>query len=263
MAIFMDQEEKNVTLNNSPAMRITVFVSVALVSYSCALITPFHLRHPGLFDPSSIAAEPHHRQHAARLRRKAVSQVATCAQIASGAVTSPADYGADLTGVNDTSWAFSKAVAALVALAPTSRTNDQGMIDLGGAALDLKSGIYLISSPVVLPPGYANFKLRSGSLVAGSAFPPDRYMVEVGGSCSGGGTTPGVSAKNCNTDVDIESLTLDGRATAFGGLLVNHTMNVNVGPALMIYGWTGVGISLQGSGAGCHLLALLRRHVAS
>jgi len=152
--------------------------------------------------------------------------------------------------VNDTSWAFSKAVAALVALAPTSRTNDQGMIDLGGAALDLKGGIYLISSPVVLPPGYANFKLRSGSLVAGSAFPPDRYMVEVGGSCSGGGTTPGVSAKNCNTDVDIESLTLDGRATAFGGLLVNHTMNVNVGPALMIYGWRGVGISLQGSGAG-------------
>jgi hypothetical protein len=52
-----------------------------------------------------------------------------------------------------------------------------------------------------------------------------------------------------NQLVDISHLTLDGRRVAAGGVLVNHSMNVNIGPAIMVVGYTSMGISLEGSGA--------------
>ena len=49
--------------------------------------------------------------------------------------------------------------------------------------------------------------------------------------------------------VDVSHVTLDAGRHAYGGLLVNHTMDLNIGPAIMIVGYTGAGISLPGSGA--------------
>ena len=60
---------------------------------------------------------------------------------------------------------------------------------------------------------------------------------------------PGLKAGNCNSLVDISHVTLDGRRIAAGSLLVNHTMDVSIGPAMMVVGYTQVGISLAGSGA--------------
>lgn len=37
---------------------------------------------------------------------------------------------------------------------------------------------------------------------------------------------------------------------AWGGLQVLNTMDANVGPAIMVVGFSGIGISLAGTGAG-------------
>ena len=77
--------------------------------------------------------------------------------------------------------------------------------------------------------------MTRGTLVAGSPFPANTFMLSVGAgakSCDAP-PTPGLKAGNCNQDVDLSHLTLDGARNAYGGILVNHTMNVNVGPAIM------------------------------
>ena len=45
-------------------------------------------------------------------------------------------------------------------------------------------------------------------------------------------------------------MTIDGSNVAWGGLLIQDTMNANVGPAVMVVGFEGVGISMAGTGAG-------------
>ena len=127
--------------------------------------------------------------------------------------------------------------------------------------LDLEGGSYSLSRPLLIPQHYGNFRVMRGTLFAGPAFPlssPDdpenpesglHFLLQVGqhGSCNS--TTGGASNKNCNTDVGIEQVTLDGRGLA-NGLMIADTMDSNVGPALLVVGFPHIGISLAGSGAG-------------
>ena len=46
----------------------------------------------------------------------------------------------------------------------------QGLIDLGGATVDLQGGVYRLSAPFFIPQGYANFGVRGGTLVAAKNF---------------------------------------------------------------------------------------------
>lgn len=74
--------------------------------------------------------------------------------------------------------------------------------------------------------------------------------MQVGLATSCGKTSGGGNNNDCNSNVDIQALTLDGSGIAYGCLLVAGTMDVNVGPAITITGFAGIGISLDGSGAG-------------
>lgn len=96
-------------------------------------------------------------------------------------VISPVQYGADPTGKQDSSTAFDAAIKAMLKLG--SSTDFQGRIDLGGAIFDLMGGRYLVSEPVVIPAGYANFRVQRGTLIAAPQFPKaaDRYILQIGG----------------------------------------------------------------------------------
>eukprot|EP01052_Picozoa_sp_SAG31_P038560 SAG31_NODE_5177_length_2679_cov_7.157429_2_plen_131_part_00 len=64
-----------------------------------------------------------------------------------------------------------------------------------------------------------------------------------------GSATAGLS-KNCATDISVSEVTIDGRDRAWGGVQFVSAVNVNVGPQVMVIGFQGVGINLQGCGAG-------------
>ncbi len=161
-----------------------------------------------------------------------------------------------------------------------------GRTDLGGAILDLGGGIYSISSTLLIKPGFSNFRIQRGSLIARFNFTSSSgYLLQIGSNHDCNSTSGGQNNKNCNSDVSLQDLTLDAQNVAFGGLLVEETMecvfvcginrnvstgnlmfvvtccarlhlhrillnSVNVGPNIYVEGFQGVGISLAGSGAG-------------
>ena len=224
-----------------------------LVATLSSVGAPYHYRFPGALDHRQFA-EARHQRHAQRLALISAQSVAASALLddGTGHVITPSAFGADPSGSADSTAGMKAAIAALTALGGT--TDDQGRIDLGGAVLDLEGGTYSISAATVLPPGYANFRVQRGTLVARSNFSSAasgsrEYLLHVGGpscnSSSGGGNN-----KNCNSNVDIQQMTFDGANVAWGCLMVQDTMNVNVGPAVYVAGFEGVGISLSGSGAG-------------
>ena len=169
-------------------------------------------------------------------------------------VFNPVRYGADPTCNASSSTAIDAAVKAMLSRASPSRKDPQGHFDLGGATLDLSGGCYLISKPVVFPNGHSNFRIERGTLVADPYFPLEaadvadgaNFMLRIGNDTP----CPNISGKDCTRNVDISQLTLDGSHRAHGLIIASHTVNVNIGPAVMATGWRAVGISLEGSGAG-------------
>lgn len=233
-----------------PALAQDLFLSLSGAPSQREL--EYHHRNPGFFDPSLLLREEHQTtnvresfQRATRLHRAAHAAISASAQTPAATVINPIDFGADPTGTSSSSAAFDAAVASMIRLARDDRKDFLGHYDLGGATLDLHGGIYLIDRPVSFPSLYANFRVQYGTLMASPSFPRDSYMLIVGdGRCK--------DAKDggCNRNIDISHMTVDGQSHAFGGIVVNHTMNINIGPAMYITSWTGVGISLEGSGAG-------------
>ena len=141
-----------------------------------------------------------------------------------------------------------------------------------------------LTSPLQ-PAGFANYRVEDGTLIAHPSFgsAEGRYLLALGGTC--GSATAGLS-KNCATDVSVSEVTLDGRDLAWGGAQFISAVNVNVGPQVMVplpvplpvpapcywllclllclllllnvnvgaqvmvIGFQGVGINLEGCGAG-------------
>eukprot|EP00730_Choanoeca_flexa_P016880 TRINITY_DN8057_c0_g1_i4.p1 TRINITY_DN8057_c0_g1~~TRINITY_DN8057_c0_g1_i4.p1 ORF type:complete len:289 (+),score=22.50 TRINITY_DN8057_c0_g1_i4:282-1148(+) len=117
----------------------------------------------------------------------------------------------------------------------------QPMKDLGGAILDLSGGTYLISQPLIMPPGYANFNIQDGTLRASSSFPINQTLLLIGG-----GTIKGAGCLN----IAVRRVTLDGGRIAGANLFVQNGQYVNIGPAVMVYGFNQYGIRMDGTGGG-------------
>ena len=153
----------------------------------------------------------------------------------------PAAFGADPTGRADSSAAFDAALAALLARGTAGRVDEGGTVDLGGAAIDLQGGDYLISRPLVFPSNYSNFALLHGTLRAAAAFPPGGFLVDVG--------TAGAFCENwgdsCTENVDLEDLFLDGSQIA-NGVRFNAVIGVNAGPDMFIANFSSVGVDIEG-----------------
>jgi hypothetical protein len=206
---------------------------------------PEHHRYPGMPSAQSISPASHHHKHARQLLGLARASMSSAP---TGHAISPVAYGADPTGKEDSSAAFDKAIAALLKF--KFRETPGALSDLGGAVLDLEGGVYQVSRPVAIPHGYANFGVQRGSLLASTSFPPNSYLLQIGDAMPCNNTSGGSNNKDCTSNVDVQQLTLDGNGVAFGGLVVENTMDANVGPSIYVSGFTGVGISLRGTGAG-------------
>jgi hypothetical protein len=154
----------------------------------------------------------------------------------------PAAYGADPTGVNDSTDAFVAAIAALLSRNASGHGDESGTIDLGGATLDLQGGDYLISAPLLFPSNFSNYAVCHGTLRASPSFPPSGFLVvigTIGGYCENWGNS-------CTEDVTVEDMFLDGSQVAAGGIQFNAVIGVNAGPDLFVVNFTSVGVDMEG-----------------
>ncbi|TYH37627.1 hypothetical protein ES332_D12G053500v1 [Gossypium tomentosum] len=96
-----------------------------------------------------------------------------------GRVFYPIAYGADPTGVQESSDAISQALNDAFQVQTTLQMLP-GLKDLGGVVIDLLGGSYKISNPIRFPAsGGANIVVKGGSLRASDTFPGDRHLIEV------------------------------------------------------------------------------------
>ena len=151
----------------------------------------------------------------------------------------PIDFGADPTGVNDSTAAFASLLMTLFAQ-PHPHPLADGMTDLGGVVIDLSGGDYLISKPIVIPPLYGNIFIQRGTLRASKSFPADRYLIEIGNS-----STPTVSQGCTNENVGVNMVMTDASLVAAGGIIVWHTMGAVLNNNFHL-GFLVAGINVQG-----------------
>ena len=197
-------------------------------------------------------------------------------------VFSPIAYGADPTGQADSTAAFELLMADLLSPNAThAHRMADGIVDLGGATVDLQGGDYLISRPLRIPPCYGNARIMRGSLRASPSFPSDGYLIVVGNetaaqrdweeAVSGGGrpsraalSSPASRRQDFYShadptgcrfdqqavymeDVQLLSLLLDCQHAAAGGVFVSYIMGALIGDQTFIIGCPRAGItSVQG-----------------
>ena len=157
-------------------------------------------------------------------------------------VVFPIDFGADPTGVSDSTAAFVAAVAELLKHNSSGHMMSDGIVDLGGVVLDLQGGDYLVNAPIQIPQFVGNLRIIDGTLRAGASFPPSAYVVQVGASpCK---TKSGQGS--CNENVGMSGLTIDASHIAQGCLSISSTMGATLDSSSAIFGFTGAGILLDG-----------------
>ena len=153
----------------------------------------------------------------------------------------PIDFGADPSGVSDSSAAFDLAMAELFSRGTSGHFDESGTIDLGGATLDLQGGDYLISKSLFFPSNYSNYGLIHGTLRANiNTFNRNDFLVDIG--------TPGGYCINwgnsCTENVNLEDLFLDATAIA-NGVRFTAVIGVNAGPDIFIVNFTQVGVDME------------------
>ncbi|KAK2659532.1 hypothetical protein Ddye_006065 [Dipteronia dyeriana] len=96
-----------------------------------------------------------------------------------GSVFYPIGYGADPTGVRESSDAILQAVSDAFNV-ESELEMLAGVKDLGGVILDLQGGTYKISKPIRFPASAAaNLLVQGGTLRASETFPGDRHLIEL------------------------------------------------------------------------------------
>lgn len=151
----------------------------------------------------------------------------------------PTDYGADPMGIKDSSQALSQTIKAAL---NTVHNYAETLKDLGGTVIDFGGGEYAVSRPVIFPPGYSNFLIMDGTLRALPNFPKGKALLQIGDASTAKGES--------NQDVSIQRLTLNGSNIVGTALAVENVQDVNIGPGIMVFGFTQFGITMNGTGAG-------------
>jgi hypothetical protein len=210
---------------------LTLFAAAALPAAAAHALRV----QPGHLFPAAM----HPRTRAAH--RAEIARGSSPTRAADSPVIFPTSFGADPTGAADSSAAFASAMAAVLARA-TGRNMSDGIADLGGVVLDLQGGTYLLSEPLVVPQFFGNLRVIDGTLRAAAAFPPARFVVEVGASpCK----TPSGQG-SCNENVGMSGLTLDGSHVAAGCLKIASTMGATLDASSAIFGFVETGVLLAG-----------------
>ncbi|KAJ4975183.1 hypothetical protein NE237_000289 [Protea cynaroides] len=144
-------------------------------------------------------------------------------------------YGADPTGKTDSTDALLNAISDAF---KTSNNGDlmQGIINLGGAQIDLEGGYYMISRPLQLPAtGGGNLVIHGGSLKASDKFPGNRYLIELSGSSGGEYSYEYITLKNLQLDSSYRG----------GGISVINSLRTSIDNCYIVH-FTTNGILVQG-----------------
>ena len=155
----------------------------------------------------------------------------------------PTAYGADPLGVKDSTAAFSALMADFLSTNHSHRLAN-GIVDYGGATIDLEGGDFLLSQPLVLPFCVGNVRIQRGTLRASPTFPTSAYLLVVGN-----GSTAACKATGQDTvmeNVAVSELMLDGQQRAAGCLVISSIMGAVLGPNNFYLGFTEFGIRVQG-----------------
>lgn len=169
-------------------------------------------------------------------------------------LVSPIDYGADPTGQEDSTPAFTQLMKDLLqstTTPPHRRPMAANITNLGGITLDLQGGMYLISQPIVIPPYYGNLHIINGSFQASSEFPPDRWLMEIGSNDDKGlfchpiipGTNKTDQQQSCNEFIDVTNVLLDANFRAAGGIRIAQVMGTSL-TEVFVTGFLSSGISI-------------------
>jgi hypothetical protein len=172
-------------------------------------------------------------------------------------------YGADPTGRMDSTASFQALLQDVLSCQYfPCRTMASGIVDLGGAVIDLEGGQYLISQPIYIPPHYGNIHIMNGSLRASSTntntntnssttnttntippFPSNRWLIEIGNrtECQRKNNDP---QQSCHEFINLHHLLLDGRMTAAGGIKLDRVMGTTV-DTVFVVGFPHVGIQVN------------------
>jgi len=159
----------------------------------------------------------------------------------------PTDYGADPSGINDSTAAFASLMNDLLHVTP-GRKMAANITNLGGVTLNLQGGQYLISEPIIIPPFYGNIHIMDGSLQASTtSFPRNRWMIEIGHDENCRPVTPDGQddpQKSCNELIDVTNVLLDANFVAAGGLRVSKVMGTTL-DEVFITGFVQSGIYIS------------------
>ena len=239
---------------------LCLLCQVALLPTSSVLASPFFSSFPAnerriqrsdivsSISPSRMArlrSSPHRVTPSHTLLSPSLSFSPTPSPLTSASSTLflPTAYGADPSGVEDSTPAFTALMADLLAANHSHRlAND--IVDLGGATVDLQGGDYLISQPVVLPFCYGNVRFQRGTLRASPTFPASSYLLVLGA-----GPTDKCKATGQDTtmeNVAVSEVMLDGQQYAMGCLHIAATMGAVLGLNNFFLGFTTVGITVEG-----------------
>ncbi|XP_050384300.1 polygalacturonase QRT3-like [Argentina anserina] len=146
------------------------------------------------------------------------------------------EYGADPTGISDSTEALQQAISD-VFISPIEGAHlMEGIADLGGSQLHLDGGTYKISRPLRLPDttGAGNFMVHGGSLLASDDFPTDGYLIELW-------SKPSTSMYE---DITLKDLMLNSNFRG-GGIAVINSLRTTIDNCY-ISRFTSNGILIQG-----------------
>ncbi|KAK4492278.1 hypothetical protein RD792_003081, partial [Penstemon davidsonii] len=148
-------------------------------------------------------------------------------------------YGADPTGKADSTDAILGAIADALK-GPGNGFLMEGIVNLGGARIDLDGGNYLISRPLQFPvAGKGNLMIHGGSFKASQDFPVDGYLIDLSPASINNGST------GYNYEfVTLKDLFLDSNFRG-GGIQVVDSLRTNIDNCYITH-FNTTGISVQG-----------------
>ena len=125
-------------------------------------------------------------------------------------VFSPVTFGADPTGVRDSTASLQRAVSA--AFAWTAPDPTVGAKTTHNSVVDLQGGTYLINSTIWLGKGLT-FRMCCGGLLAADSFPDGDFMISAGGALEG---------------ITIHDMQFDLNRRGSGALHFDNTLRVHL-----------------------------------
>ncbi|XP_073057510.1 polygalacturonase QRT3-like isoform X1 [Primulina eburnea] len=219
-------------------MENSIFLQLMIVIGFVSFITTQVYAHPKV-DVNIISSGhvPNRRHHVPK--HKASPPLAT-ANASTTHVYHVTSYGADPTGKTDSTNAIIAAVSDALN-GPGSGFLINGIVNLGGARIDLDGGNYLISRPIQFPvPGRGNLFIQGGSLMASNEFPNDSYLIDLSLAAS----TNGSDSEYYFEFVTLRDLFLNCNYRG-GGIQVVKSLRINIDNCYITH-FSTVGVSVKG-----------------